>query len=297
MRRVLVLGIVGLMLLAACAPERAVPTLLAIITPTGTPVSTLVPPSETPFVLTRPPLLPSATSPATQVPTLTPSATPLALYVESLTSERPDVVMALYPACQPQTTTIRAIIRSLSPLSVVSLNWTYADRFATHPAIPMRQIARGDWVADLGPFMYAGTARYWVVARDSDGNQTLSDEAMLEVLNCEEPPPTLTLPPGPRPTATPPYGEALSVRGVQQDVSVPYNTPTTIILRWEGGVEPVTIDRVTQPEHGTLSGMGAGYVYTPNGGYIGEDSFTFRVLDANDQASTGVIRLTVQGPR
>jgi len=297
MRRVLGLGILGLMLLVACAPNRAVPTLLAIITPTGTPVSPMVPPSETPFVLTRPPLLPSATRPAPLIPTSTPTATPLALYVESLTSDLPEVLMALYPACQPQTATIRAIIRSLSPLGVVSLNWTYEGRLSTLPGIPMRQIARGDWVADLGPFMYAGTARYWVVARDEAGNQTLSEEATLEVLNGEEPPPTRTLPPGPRPTATPPYGEALSVHGVQQTITVPHNTPTSIVLRWEGGVEPVTIDRVTQPAHGTLSGLGVSYVYTPNGGYIGEDSFTFRVLDANDQASTGVIRLTVQGPR
>ncbi len=296
MRRVLVLGLIGLVLLAGCGPNRAVPTLLAIVTPTGTPVSTLVPPTETPIVLTRPPLLPSATRPATGTPTPTPTVTPLALYVESLTSDLPDVLMALYPACQPQTTTVRAIIRSLSPLTVVSLNWTYEGRLATRPGIAMRQIARGDWVADLGPFLYAGTARYWVTARDSDGNQTLSEENTLEILNCEEPPPTVTLPPGPRPTATPPYGEALSVRGVQQDVSVPHNTPTTIILRWEGGVEPVTIDRVSQPEHGTLAGMGAGYVYTPNAGYIGQDSFTFRVLDANGQASTGVIRLSVQPP-
>jgi hypothetical protein len=84
------------------------------------------------------------------------------------------------------------------------------------------------------------------------------------------------------------------VHGVQQDVSgAAQYTPTTIILRWEGGVEPVTIDRVGQPEHGVLAGMGPDTSTRPTRATSAWTAFTFRVLDANGQASTGVIRLTV----
>jgi len=293
-RRVLLLG-VGLLALVACAPPApAVPTLLSIATWTVSPVPTVIAPTETPVVLTRAPLLPSATpiSTAEASPTVTP--TPPALYVETLHSAEDEVLMALYPACQPQTTQVRAVIRSNYPLVAARLNWSYAGRLPTEDGIDMAQVARDDWEAELGPFDQVNPVRYWVVARDTHGNQTLSDEAALDVLNCEEPPPTETPGPGPTRTPTPIYGEELSVHATDQDLVVQAGGLIGITLSWEGGVSPYTIDNVFQPPHGTLIGAGLSWIYQPAAGFTGTDTFTFRVTDGNGQASTGTITLDVR---
>ena len=295
-QRALLLGVGCLALAAlaaACQPGTAVPNLLSIATLTPSPVPTLVPPTETPVVLTRAPLLPSATPPSTvpATPSLTP--TPLALYVETLNSADAEVIMALYPACHPQTTRVRAVIRSNYPLVTVTLNWSYAGRLPTGSGIAMQQVARDDWEAELGPFAHVSPVRYWVVARDTHANQTLSAEAALDVLNCEEPPPTATPGPGPTRTPTPIYGEALSVHATDQQVSVAAGGVVGMSLSWEGGVPPYTIDRVFQPRHGTLIGAGLSWIYQPEAGFSGTDTVTFRVTDGNGQASTGTITIEV----
>jgi hypothetical protein len=292
-RGLLLLG-AGLLALAACLPAPAVPTQLSIVTWTVSPVPTLVPPTETPVVLTRAPLLPSATPVSTVPPSPTFTATPPALYVEEVVSAEPEVLMALYPACRPQVTRVRAVIRSVYPLTTVTLNWSYEGRLPSGPGIAMQQVARNTWEADLGPFERVSPVRYWIVARDTHANQTLSSEAVLDVLNCEEPPPTETPGPGPTRTPTPIYGEELSVHATGQEISVPSGGIVGITLTWEGGVPPFTIDHVYQPEHGTLIGAGLSWIYQPQAGFHGTDTFTFRVTDGNGQASTGTITLDVQ---
>lgn len=58
----------------------------------------------------------------------------------------------------------------------------------------------------------------------------------------------------------------------------------------------LTVD--TAPEHGTASVSGPSITYTAEGGYGGEDSFTYRVLLTGTEipAATAVVRITVNAP-
>ncbi len=279
--------------LAACtSPPESRPVEIVLPTVTSSPVLTVIAPTVTPLVLTRPPLPPTATQPTrTPSPTATPS--PETINFERLTHEPAAVVVARHANCTPQIVRVRAVIRSAAPLQAAILNWTWQGRFSSRPGSGMGQVARADWVAELGPFDRAGTVVYWVAARDINGVEVLSPEGTFAVEECTAPSPTPTRPPGPRPTATPEYGEALSVHAADQEIYVAQDTPTTILLTWEGGVPPYMLDRVTQPDHGSLGGAGPVRVYIPEPGYTGQDRFTFRVLDGNQQASTGTITLLV----
>jgi hypothetical protein len=67
---------------------------------------------------------------------------------------------------------------------------------------------------------------------------------------------------------------------IAQSVSTLMNTAKAITL---SGSDPegsnLTYAVATQPTYGTLSGIAATRTYTPNTGYLGTDSFTFRVND------------------
>jgi hypothetical protein len=61
------------------------------------------------------------------------------------------------------------------------------------------------------------------------------------------------------------------------------------------GPGPYTFDVVAAPRHGTLDDDGdATVIYTANSGFIGEDSFTFRVSDGAAQSSVATVSLAVQ---
>ena len=285
-----------ILLLAACAPsQRAIPTVFVLPSPTHTPVPTVVAPTITPLVITPPPVLPTATR-ITATPTLTFTPTPRLIAVDGLDSSVHTVLLPRHENCLPQTAIARAVVRSVAPLEGVWLNWAYVGRLSSRPGTAMEQAADGTWTAELGPFEREGTVSYWVVAQDTNGAEAISDTATLTVVECTVDTPTPLPTVGPIPTATPEYGEALSVHALDQLIYVEHNTPTTVDLAWEGGVGPYTIDRITRPAHGTLSGVGPTRVYMPDSGYIGPDSFTFRVLDGNGQAATGTITLQVLPP-
>ena len=48
----------------------------------------------------------------------------------------------------------------------------------------------------------------------------------------------------------------------------------------------------TNPAHGTVSALANGFVYTPNSGYVGNDSFTYTICD-NDGCSTATVNISV----
>ena len=54
-----------------------------------------------------------------------------------------------------------------------------------------------------------------------------------------------------------------------------------------------TLSIVTQPTHGVASADAAGLYYTPDGGYTGPDSFTFRVTDLAGDSSTAQVLVNV----
>jgi plastocyanin len=57
----------------------------------------------------------------------------------------------------------------------------------------------------------------------------------------------------------------------------------------------LTYSLVTAPSHGTLSGTGPNWQYTPAAGYIGSDSFTFTASDGTLTSNTATISISVQG--
>jgi IPT/TIG domain/Bacterial Ig domain len=82
-----------------------------------------------------------------------------------------------------------------------------------------------------------------------------------------------------------------------QAVTTKFNTPVNITLT---GISPqgfpLTYSVVTGPTAGTLSGTPPNLTYTPATGYLGHDSFTFKVNDGTTNSNTATVSITVQGP-
>jgi large repetitive protein len=65
-----------------------------------------------------------------------------------------------------------------------------------------------------------------------------------------------------------------------KDVEVVEDTPKDFILvASDPDGDPITFIIVSQPLHGTLSGTGPNFTYTPDQDYFGPDSFTYQVSD------------------
>jgi hypothetical protein len=77
-----------------------------------------------------------------------------------------------------------------------------------------------------------------------------------------------------------------------QSVSVAYNTPTAITLSATGS-GTLTYTVVNNPTDGTLSGTAPNLIYTPNSGYSGTDSFTFKANNGTD-SNVATVSITVQ---
>ncbi len=282
-----------LLVLSACQsrPPIVVPTLAVLpsVTPTATStVAPLLPPTAT-----LPPVLPTATVP-TATPSLTPTARPTLVSVAEVSHIPPQLVTGLHAGCQPQMAQVRAVLSGQATDIQVLLQSYYIDRPTSRPGVPMQPVGAAEYGATLGPYPQAGTIVYRVVVVRG-GQQTISADQTLEVIDCPNPTPLPTNRYGVSPTVTPtpPYGAALSVRAIDQTVTVPPDTPTTIVLTWEGGLPPYVIDRVTEPRYGALDGAGPMRIYIPQPGFTGRDSFTFVVTDGNGQASMGTITLLV----
>jgi len=69
-----------------------------------------------------------------------------------------------------------------------------------------------------------------------------------------------------------------------------------IILRGRDNDSPITYTVVTYPVHGRLSGKAPNLTYTPNDGYEGEDSFTFRVSDGLHESAIVPVSINVFKP-
>ncbi len=57
--------------------------------------------------------------------------------------------------------------------------------------------------------------------------------------------------------------------------------------------DPLTIDSVTQPSHGSSSHDGSYCYYTPDTNYYGTDSFTYTICDGNGGTDTATVSVTV----
>ena len=90
-------------------------------------------------------------------------------------------------------------------------------------------------------------------------------------------------------TNTPPVAD-------NQTVAVSTGTPTAITLTAsDAEMHSLTFYTMVSPKHGTLTGSAPNVTYTPNAGYAGPDSFTFRVRDKYSYSNTATVSLIVGG--
>ncbi|GEM_PF-3945892 len=79
-----------------------------------------------------------------------------------------------------------------------------------------------------------------------------------------------------------------------ETVSLDKDTNITIVLQGsDRNGDEITYSVLTQPLHGTLSGVAPDLVYSPESGYVGQDTFTYRVNDGKLDSNIGTINLIV----
>ncbi len=81
-----------------------------------------------------------------------------------------------------------------------------------------------------------------------------------------------------------------------QSVSTPYQTDLDITLTMSDvdGGSPVTWTIMDSPQRGSLTGTGPNLTYTPEAGYSGGDSFTFKVNDGGADSNIATVTITVE---
>jgi len=60
------------------------------------------------------------------------------------------------------------------------------------------------------------------------------------------------------------------------------------------GSDTLTYSIVSSPTHGTLTGSGSSYIYTPESDYRGDDSFTYKVNDGTEDSNIATVSLSVE---
>jgi hypothetical protein len=76
--------------------------------------------------------------------------------------------------------------------------------------------------------------------------------------------------------------------------TTPQETPVAVpLVASDPDGDSLSYTIVSGPSHGTLSGAGASRTYTPDAGYTGADSFTFRVNDGQLDSNVATFSLTV----
>jgi hypothetical protein len=89
------------------------------------------------------------------------------------------------------------------------------------------------------------------------------------------------------PTNTAPVAENLTLSATQESaVAVNLNAA-------DADGDPLTYRIVSSPTHGTLTGVGMDWVYTPNSNFIGVETFTFTANDGQVDAPVATVTITV----
>jgi hypothetical protein len=79
-----------------------------------------------------------------------------------------------------------------------------------------------------------------------------------------------------------------------QDIIIKHDTALNITLTaTDVDSDPLTYSIVAAPSHGILSGTAPALIYTPNTGYTGLDSFTFKVNDGELDSDIATVNITV----
>jgi CSLREA domain-containing protein len=93
--------------------------------------------------------------------------------------------------------------------------------------------------------------------------------------------------------ANPPVNQPPQATG--QTVTVVQNQPTAIqLIASDPENDGLTYLIVRNPAHGTLSGGGSNRLYTPNTGFTGPDSFTYKVNDGTQDSNIATVTIQVK---
>lgn len=99
-------------------------------------------------------------------------------------------------------------------------------------------------------------------------------------------------------TGEPPENQAPVAQDQAVAVAADTPEPITLVATDDGLPSPpaaLTYAVVTAPAHGTLSGSAPALVYTPDPGYTGADSFTFKANDGALDSNVATVTITVEG--
>jgi Big-like domain-containing protein len=78
------------------------------------------------------------------------------------------------------------------------------------------------------------------------------------------------------------------------------NTPVDLQLAYtdpDGGPGPYIVSIIVSPKSGVLSGAGNDLTYTPRRGFVGKDSFTWRVNDGGNDSTIATVTIRVERAR
>ena len=82
-----------------------------------------------------------------------------------------------------------------------------------------------------------------------------------------------------------------------QAVTTNKNTAKAITLSAsDPNNDPLTYSLLTQPTHGTITGVAPNLMYNPTTGYVGPDSFTFKANDGIADSNIATVSITVRDP-
>jgi len=88
-------------------------------------------------------------------------------------------------------------------------------------------------------------------------------------------------------TNTPPVAQNINLQTIEG------NDLNLEVIATDADNDSLTYIIVTPPQHGSLSGSGPDYVYTPDTGFTGEDTFSFQANDGQDVSNVAIATITV----
>jgi tetratricopeptide (TPR) repeat protein len=100
---------------------------------------------------------------------------------------------------------------------------------------------------------------------------------------------SITVMPAPNNIPTVPADQSIIV--TEEDTSI----PITLGANDADSSDTLTFSIVSQPSHGSLSGIAPNLVYAPQQNYVGDDSFTYRVNDGKVDSNIGTVTINVRG--
>lgn len=241
---------------------------------------------------------PSSTFTPTKPPTWTPTQDQPAPVVLAVAPDVPNLLTPRDERCVPTTSTVTANIDTSVGLYTIRLNYVYNS--GQGQVVDMFNVGDGLYTAEIGPFDQPGQVAYWVSMSDNWGKWTTSEPQVVAVSECDVDALNATAAAAATnaltATALAQTGgvNPLAFRGQDLDLSTTYQTPITVTLAAVNGTPPYTFLINSNPANGTLTIIDQSTVeYSPNPGFVGDDTFTYLVTDFAGLADVAVVRVTV----